>query len=127
SSLDDFRGKWVVVNFWAEWCSPCIEEIPELNRLAAESDELNIVVLGVSYDPIENDALSGLVRKLNIEYPVMATDPAPILPFTLPPTLPTNYLLTPDGEVIAKLVGTQNYESLVLALTKAKQAVADEG
>ena len=123
SSLDDFRGKWVVINFWAEWCAPCIEEIPELNHLAAQGEELNVVVIGVSFDPIENEELSGLVNKLDIQYPVMATNPSPILPFALPPTLPTNYLLTPEGEVATKLVGTQSYETLVSALNKAKQVI----
>lgn len=119
-SFDDFNGRWVIVNFWAEWCAPCLEEVPELNRLARSSGELNVAVLGVSYDPLKPSELKSLVEKWQLEYPVMNTEPVPILPFGLPETLPTNYLLDPRGQVVAKLIGKQDYQSLVEALKQAK-------
>lgn len=119
-SFDDFAGQWVVVNFWAEWCAPCLEEVPELNRLARAEEEHNIAVIGISYDPLKPNELKNLVQKWQLEYPVMNTEPVPILPFGLPQTLPTNYLIDPQGRVAAKLVGKQNYNSLVDALNQAK-------
>ncbi len=111
-SLDDYRGQWLLVNFWAEWCSPCLEEFPELNQLAQAKSEQGIQVIGISYDPLSNTDLKQKVEDLNILYPVMATDPVPVLPFGLPPTLPTNYLISPQGEVVAKLVGKQSAHSI---------------
>ena len=124
SSLDDYAGQWVIVNFWAEWCAPCLEEIPELNQIHRAGQKYNVSVLGVSFDPIANKTLKSTVAKLGFEYPVMATNPVPILPFSLPESLPTNYIIAPNGEVVAKLVGTQTHESLLAALSKAKSALA---
>ena len=119
-SIDDYSGQWLVINFWAEWCSPCIKEIPELNRLASLSGEYNVAVIGVSYDLVPNQKLIKDTKKLNFQYPVMATDPVPILPFKLPASLPTNYIISPDGTIAAKLVGTQDFDSLIKELKKAK-------
>jgi len=120
-SLDDFKGSWVVINFWAEWCAPCLEEIPALNRLAKVGEQQGITVIGVSYDPLNTTELKAVTEKWQFQYAVMATEPVPILPFKLPATLPTNYLLDPDGQVVSKLVGKQDYESLVRAIEQAKQ------
>jgi len=116
----DYNGQWLVVNFWAQWCAPCIEEIPEINRLAADGSKTNLTVIGVSYDDLTNQALLKIVKEVNIQYPVIATDPIPILSFSLPPTLPTNYIINPEGEVVVKLVGKQTYESLKKAVEDAK-------
>lgn len=119
-SIDDYSGQWLVVNFWAEWCSPCIKEIPELNRLSNQSSEHNVAVIGVSYDPVPNQKLVEDIKRLDFQYPVMATEPVPILPFKLPASLPTNYIIAPDGTIAAKLVGTQDFDSLLKELNKAK-------
>jgi thiol-disulfide isomerase/thioredoxin len=119
-SESDFKGKWLIINFWAEWCAPCLEEIPDLNQLALRGSEMNLSVIGISFDPLANDQLKEVVSKIGIEYAVMATTPSPILSYSLPPTLPTNYVINPDGEVVVKLVGKQTYESLKNAVDKAK-------
>ncbi len=119
--LSDYSKDLVIINFWAEWCAPCLEEVPALNQLHHESTELNVAVIGVSYDQLESAKLREVVQKWDIQYPVMATEPVPILPFGLPETLPTNYLLRPDGEIVAKLIGKQDLESLKRAIEAAKQ------
>jgi len=119
-SLDDYQGSWVVVNFWAEWCSPCLEEVPELNAIHNNEQVGDIQVIGVSFDPLDNQKISEIVIKWNIDYPVMASEPVPILPFGLPAQLPTNYLINPQGEVVKKLVGKQNAESILKAIETIK-------
>jgi thiol-disulfide isomerase/thioredoxin len=119
-SESQFLGKWQVINFWAKWCAPCIEEVPELNQLALESKEMNMVVIGVSFDPLSNEQLKKVVSEIGIQYIVMATEPAPILSYSLPPTLPTNYIIAPDGQIVTKLVGKQTYDSLKNAILTAK-------
>ena len=63
----DFHGRWLVINYWAEWCTPCIKEIPELNQLAQQYPELAVV--GVNFDGTEGDELARqlLQRRLGPE------------------------------------------------------------
>lgn len=125
--LDSYQGKWLIFNFWAEWCAPCLKEIPELNLLYQQRKSLNLEIIGISYDPLENDNLRQLAQKWAIEYPIMATDPVPYLPFTLPKSLPGNYIVNPKGELVAKLKGEQTFESLSkLLITLKKQSSQSE-
>ncbi|WP_185964309.1 TlpA disulfide reductase family protein [Aliikangiella marina] len=119
-SLDDYQGSWVVVNFWAEWCAPCLEEVPELNKIHGTSADQPIQVIGVSFDPLENQQITAIINKWKIKYPVMASDPVPILPFGLPAQLPTNYLINPQGEVVEKLIGKQSAETILKAIGRTK-------
>ncbi len=120
-SLDDYKGQWLFVNFWAEWCAPCLEEVPALNTMYSQSTTLNLMVIGVSYDPLDSVTLNNIVKQWDIKYPVMKSDPIPILPFELPSTLPANYLLNPEGRVVVKLIGKQTASSLLEVLAIAKQ------
>ncbi|MFV0278972.1 MAG: TlpA family protein disulfide reductase [Parahaliea sp.] len=108
--LDDLRGQWVIVNYWASWCKPCVKEIPELNRL--DADHADISVLGVNYDGLSGDELATQVRELGLAFPVI-DDPAARLGTPRPQVLPTSLILNPRGEVVATLVGPQTQESLL--------------
>jgi len=110
--MSDFKGKWLLLNFWAEWCAPCLKEIPELNRLYLSENKEKFALIGISYDPLNNSKIKQIVKQWDIQYPVMATEPMPILPYKLPKSLPGNYIINPDGELVAKLVGQQTHESL---------------
>lgn len=114
--LEDYEGKWLVVNFWAEWCLPCREEIPHLNEFYLARDQYNAEIIAVSFDPLENGVLAEQAQRLEIRYPVVATSPNPVFPFTMPGQLPANYLVAPDGQVYGPLVGKQDTESLVRAM-----------
>ena len=113
ADLASARGHWVVVNYWAEWCKPCIKEIPELNQLAREHGEVR--VFGVNYDEETGDELMAQVEKLGIEFPLLGVDPAAELGIPRPAVLPTTLILTPDGELDATLVGPQTLASLLAA------------
>jgi len=71
-SLADYRGKWVIVNFWATWCPPCLEEIPELVSLHEENSD-KLVVLGVDYEEVNTEYLRGFVESHMMSYPIMRT------------------------------------------------------
>lgn len=115
--LADFRGRWLVVNYWAEWCEPCRRELPELARFAAEhADE--VTVLGVNFDAPALAELKALVERLQVPIPVIASEPAPQLPFSRPTGLPATWLIDPDGQVHGPLLGPQTEASLQLALRK---------
>ena len=113
NSLESLRGQWVVVNYWAKWCKPCIEEIPELNHLDAGYDD--IAVLGVNYDGLAGEELAVQERDLGVQFPTIA-DPAAQLGIPRPVVLPTSVLIGPGGEVRATLIGPQTEESLLEAI-----------
>ncbi len=111
----DMRGKWMVVNYWATWCAPCIKEIPELNKLAHENKD-RLVVLGVNFDQPEGEEMLKQVARMKIEFPVYAINPASVLGIQTPEVLPTTFVFDPEGNLHATLVGPQTEETLLEAL-----------
>lgn len=108
-SLGDYKGEWLFINYWAIWCKPCIEEIPELNALAKEE---KVTVLGFNFDQKSGDELDREVKKLNIQFPLLATDPAAFFEQKKPSALPATMLIGPDGSFKRWLMGPQTQESL---------------
>jgi len=112
-TLENSSGTWRVINYWAQWCKPCITEIPELNELAREHPD--ITVLGVNYDGAIGETLAQQVAELGIAFTNLDTDPAAELGMERPRVLPTTVILTPTGELSATLVGPQTLASLLRA------------
>lgn len=104
-SLSDYRGKWVVVNYWATWCPPCIEEMPELQSFHDDYHETKAVVLGLNAESIDNDLIMTFLDDYFITYPNYKVGPVSRSPFGSIPGLPTTYLITPDGKPAARQVG----------------------
>ena len=115
--LDSFRGRWVVINYWAEWCKPCIKEIPELNALAETYPQ--VAVVGVNFDGTSGEALAQQVQALGVAFPILENDPAARLGTPRPVVLPTTLILDPAGKLVQTLVGPQTLESLALATGQA--------
>lgn len=103
--LSDYRGKWVVVNYWATWCPPCLTEIPELVDFHEEHKDKDAVVLGVNFEDIAASGLKQFSEEYFMNYPVLQTKPAPRSALGPIPGLPTTYLISPKGEVVARQVG----------------------
>ena len=103
-SLSDFRGKWVIVNYWATWCPPCLEEIPDLVDLYEENRD-TLVVLGVNYEEVNDEYLGEFVESHMMIYPVVRMDPLPVSPLGPVQGLPTTYIISPEGERLARQEG----------------------
>lgn len=117
--LADHRGKWVVVNYWATWCGPCLEEMPELSALA--SMRTHVEVLGLAYEDIEPEALRVFLDRHPVTYPVAIVDMLdPPAAFPTPRGLPMTWLIAPDGTVAGEFLGPVTAASL-------EQAIADAG
>lgn len=101
---DNLRGQWVLVNYWAEWCKPCLEEIPELNELDKAPD---IAVLGVNFDGVTGAELVALGERMGIEFTMLAEDPASRFGWQIPVALPATFVVNPDGELLETRFGPQ--------------------
>jgi thiol-disulfide isomerase/thioredoxin len=113
---DQWAGKWIVINYWAEWCKPCRVELPELNRLHAAGADAGVVVLGVNFDGLPGEALERLIDEFQIEFPVLLEDPASRWSHERPSVLPTTLVIDPEGTLHEVLVGPQTFESLAEAV-----------
>lgn len=102
--LTQQRGKWVLVNYWATWCGPCLQEMPELSALAAMRQY--IVVIGLAYDETEPAELRAFLSQHPVTYPIAQVSVyAPPADFGVPRTLPTSWLIGPDGRIVRKYSG----------------------
>lgn len=107
----DLGEKTVVVNYFAEWCAPCLRELPELNEFNLHKAK-DVELVGVSFDPMSNAELAELKQRHGIEFQLALMEPAPKFPFQRPQMLPATYVIKPDGSVKGPLMGEQDLESL---------------
>ncbi|WP_116474566.1 TlpA disulfide reductase family protein [Zobellella maritima] len=106
--LRDYRGRWLVVNYFAEWCVPCLRELPLLNELAQTAEP---AVLAVSFDSMPSQALQKLIARYDMQMPVVAKL-AGHWPFERPRVLPTTFIINPQGELASQHQGELKAEDI---------------
>lgn len=106
-SLSEFKGNWLLINYWAEWCAPCRDEIPELNEMNASKE---IAVLGYNYDGLADAALDKQVKTLSIKFEQLVVDPATMFDLDTPTSLPSTIIISPDGALVKVLRGKVSKE-----------------
>lgn len=118
------RGHWVVVNFWATWCKPCVKEMPELSALDAAHEHID--VLGLAYDDTAPQEIRAFLQKHPVAYPVAIVDTYdPPGSFAIPRGLPTTYLISPEGRLIRKFLGPVDAREIEGAIAAAGGPGAD--
>ncbi|WP_273150316.1 TlpA disulfide reductase family protein [Methylophaga thiooxydans] len=106
--LDDFKGKYVLVNFWAHWCSPCIKEFPDMQRLYEQTDRESFEIIGIHAGPYSSEAAE-FVTHFGITFPVVS-DPDTSLKGWNVKALPMTYLVNPEGQLIYEAVGPREWD-----------------
>ncbi len=126
-SLSEFLGKWVVVNYWATWCPPCREEMPELEVFHANHKDEDAVVLGVNMETISLARLREFAEEQFISFPILREQPRAHTELGKIPGLPTSYLIDPEGRVAGRQVGPLTLQRLERMIEKLKLARAAGG
>jgi thiol-disulfide isomerase/thioredoxin len=98
------RGHWVIVNFWATWCVPCIKEMPDISKFVATHP--NVSAIGIAYDDTEAADIRAFIAKHPVVYPIaQVTMDKPLKDFDEPLGLPTTWIIGPDGKVAKHFMG----------------------
>ena len=119
---DRLDGKWLVLNYWAEWCGPCRTEIPELNAAAKQWAAEGIKVVGVNFDGLQGADLKQASETLGIGFTVLAQDPAERYELPRSEALPVTYIIDDKGKVREQLMGEQTLEGLQAKIKALKGA-----
>jgi len=117
-SLNQYQGKTIVLNFWATWCEPCLDEMPELSTLHKMHENKNTVVLGVAVEDV--DAIKMFSEELKVSYPLFAADYQGMdLAFALgndKGALPYTVIINPDGKIHETFFGKVSQEMIEKSL-----------
>lgn len=103
-TLSGYKGKWVLVNYWATWCPPCLEEIPDLIALHGDKKN-NLVVIGVAMDYRNAKQVTDFADGMLVDYPIVLGTPKVVRQIGPVQGLPTTYLYNPEGKMVAQQVG----------------------
>lgn len=99
-SEQDLSNRWLIINYWAGWCDPCLQEISVLNRFYQNHAAEKVLLLSVNYDHLPKPALQRLVKKLHIQYPVLTRDPVHQLKLGFITAIPTTFIFNPQGKLV---------------------------
>jgi thiol-disulfide isomerase/thioredoxin len=117
-NLSDFRGRWVVVNFWATWCPPCVKEMPELIRFQQQHPEIQL--LGINLEQQDLAVLRPFLKQFPLNFPQLLGGDLPLTPFEPLKGLPTTAILDQEGNMVSKHTGPITFDMLERFFTKEK-------
>ncbi len=111
-TLSQFKGKVVILDFWATWCPPCREEIPHLVDFYNRYKGKGVVIVGVALDDEGLRVVKPFVEKHKINYPVVIADDAVQSAYGPIQGIPTKFIIDQNGNIVAKLIGYQEIQAI---------------
>jgi len=109
-TLADYKGRWVVINFWATWCPPCLEEIPDL--ISLYENRKDVMVIGVAMEFSDPEIVMKFVKAMSISYPTILGSRQIASQLDDISMLPSTYFFDPDGRPAARKLGIVTRESI---------------
>lgn len=119
--LADEKGKWVIINYWATWCPPCVEEIPELIFFHDQHKEKDAIVWGVNFEDVPEKTVRNFLEDYMVSYPILLGEPGRYSYFGPIRGLPTTYIISPEGKLVHTKVGKVSVEYLENMIKKLKK------
>jgi len=117
-TLAPYTGKWIIINYWATDCPPCLKEIPELERFHRLHKDTDAVVIGVNYEDIKLSWLEDFIESVKMTYPVLRAEPDTVTPFGAIRILPTTIIVSPEGKLMGAQAGAVTEEILEAYIRK---------
>lgn len=114
--LSQYKGKWLLVNYWATWCPPCLEEVPDLVNLYDHRKKKDLMVIGVVFDYKDVKEVSEYVDDMLMSYPIVLGDDSVAAQIGSAEVLPTTFIYNPQGELVKikrGLITRQYIEKLI--------------
>ena len=99
-ALTQYRGKWVIVNYWATWCPPCLEEVPDLVALYDSRKNKDVMLLGVVFDYQDTKEVADYVDDMLMSYPIVLGDDEVTKQIGSAEVMPTTFIYNPRGELV---------------------------
>jgi peroxiredoxin len=131
AQLREFRGKLVLLNFWATWCAPCLHEMPSMERLYQTFKQTDFVLLAVSMDRQGEGVARPFVDNLQLTFPILLDNTSEVSRQYSVRGLPTTYLIDPDGLLIGVVIGARDWykaeaKALIAGLLRQIPAPSDQ-
>ena len=111
AGLEDYKGKVVLLNFWATWCMPCRAEMPGMESLWQKYKEQDFVVAAVSVDEGSRGRIETFSKLFDLNFPILLDPESKVSDLYKVSNMPTSFLIDRDGKIISRIVGTDDWTS----------------
>ncbi|MGC1372684.1 MAG: TlpA disulfide reductase family protein [Candidatus Sulfotelmatobacter sp.] len=119
TKLSDFRGKAVLLNFWATWCGPCKIEMPWFVDLQKEYGSQGLQIVGVAMDDASKEDIAKFAKDMGVNYPILIGKEAVGDEYGGVPALPETFLIARDGRIVDRIIGLRGKAEIEDAIKKA--------